>query len=234
MYVFQWLLIAFLLGLVAFMAFKTQPQLLGARKKNSKSRKLLVQPRRIANSTERTLWRWLQSVFPDHHIMLKLPITRFTLAQSSEQAQDSFPSLSGLYCTFTICTDSGRVIGCLDVSGERALSHSNQQLKQNLLGQCDMAYWVLLPDSLPDPSALRAAFFGFEDEHQESIFVDISTNYDSLASAKENLSKLLDRQRNTRQQPMSNGVELDSTSSAWNQADSFLMPLQEQARMRNG
>lgn len=233
MYVFQWILIAFLLLVIALLVMKTQPRLLGMDKKNSKSRKLSVQPRRIANGTERTLWRWLQSVFPDHHIMLKLPITRFTLALSSEQAQDSFPSLSGLYCTFTICTDSGRVIGCLDVSGERSLSRSNQQLKQNLLAQCDMAYWVLLPDALPDPSALRATFFGFEDTHEVSAFTEAVTNYADLESAKEHLSELLDRQRSTRQKQAANGVDLEGSPSSWGQADSFLMPLQEQARMRN-
>lgn len=232
MYVFQWVLIVFLLVLVILMAFKTQTRLLGMGQKPNKPRKLLVQPRRIANSTERTLWRWLRTVFPDHHIMVKLPITRFTLALSSEQAHESFPSLNSLYCTFAICTDSGRVVGCLDVAGERSLSRSNQQLKQNLLGQCDMAYWVLLPDALPEPSALRAAFFGFEEEQPASVFVDVNTNYDSLESARENLSKLLDRQRNTRQQHAAEGIDLDSSSSAWNQADSFLMPLQEQARVR--
>lgn len=230
MHIFPWILIVILLLVVAAMALKIWPNLLGTDKKaDNKPRRLDVQPRRLANRTERTLWHWLDTVFPDHHIMVKLPVTRFTLAMSPEHAHDSFPTLSGLYCTFTICTSSGRVIGCLDVAGERSLSQSNQQLKQHLLGQCDMAYWVLLPDSLPDPSVLRAAFLGFEDSQPESAHVSLHTNYDLLESAKENLSQLLDRQRSIRH-PSESGAPMDSSPSAWSQADSFLVPLDEQAR----
>lgn len=233
MHIFPWILVVILLLVVAALALKIWPDLLRANKKTGDTpRKLDVQPRRIANRTERTLWGWLRTVFPDHHVMVKLPITRFTLAMSPEHAHDSFPTLSGLYCTFTICTDSGRVIGCLDVTGERSLSQSNQQLKQHLLGQCDMAYWVLLPDSLPDPSVLRAAFLGFEDSQPESAHVGLSTNYDLLESAKENLSQLLDRQRSIRH-PSEPESSMDSLPSAWSQDDSFLVPLDAQARTPN-
>ena len=35
--------------------------------------------RAIANTEELQVWHWLSRAFYDHHVMIKLPVTRFTL-----------------------------------------------------------------------------------------------------------------------------------------------------------
>ena len=69
-----------------------------------------VNPRPLANSSERQVWHWLQTVFPDHHIMVKLPVTRFTMPRQPGEGKDWFEVLSGAYCSFTICNNLGQVV----------------------------------------------------------------------------------------------------------------------------
>ena len=105
--------------------------------------------RSLVNSKERRVWRWLVRAFLDHHVMVKMPVTRFTMPTQKDQGQHWFQLLSGVYCTFTICTAEGVVIGCVDVPGPLGLSLSNQTLKHTLLTQSRIGYWVVDPDHMP-------------------------------------------------------------------------------------
>ena len=89
--------------------------------------------RQLVNSEEIRVWHWLARAFYDHHIMIKLPVTRFTLPRDSEQSMHWYRLLGGVYCTFTICKTDGRVVGCLDVPGRNALPRSTRMLKHSLL-----------------------------------------------------------------------------------------------------
>ena len=73
--------------------------------------------RALTNSEEARVWHWLSRSFYDHHIMVKLPVTRFTLPRDREQGMHWYRLLGSVYCTFTICKADGRVVGCLDVPG---------------------------------------------------------------------------------------------------------------------
>lgn len=132
-------------------------------------RKWPLAVRTMVNSRERHAWHWLAHAFMDHHVMIKLPVTRFTIPQVKEQGQHWFHILSGVYCTFTVCTADGSVIGCVDVPGPHGFSLSNQTLKHTLLSQCDVRYWVVDPDNLPDTSAIRAAFLGEQTVLKEDL-----------------------------------------------------------------
>ena len=89
----------------------------------------------MASSAECVVWHWLNRVFFDHHIMIKIPVTRFTLPSGKENGAHWYQLLSGVYCTFTVCASDGHVVGCVDVLGPNGISRSNRQLKVTLLSQ---------------------------------------------------------------------------------------------------
>lgn len=119
-----------------------------------------LNPRLVANTEEQRVWVWMNKVFFDHQILLKLPVTRFTMPQSQDQGQHWFKLLSSVYCTFTVCTPAGRVVGCVDVPGRAGLSRGNRQLKLTLLSQCGIAYWVIRLNNLPTLTEIREEFLG--------------------------------------------------------------------------
>ncbi len=204
-----------------------------------------LNPRVLANSQERRVWRWLIQTFFDHHVMVKLPVIRFTLLRTREQGLHWYKLLSGVHCTFTICRSDGRVVGCVDLLGPNGLSRSNRHLKQTLLLQCGISYWVLEPDGLPTAEEIRTEFLGEaaalthppEPERDEAM----------IAAARQNLSATLERQRRSRNSdvsPITSGYPLspggdpensrttDSNfpvssefGSGWHQQNSFLTPL---------
>lgn len=182
-----------------------------------------VNPRPLANSSERQVWHWLHTVFPDHHIMVKLPVTRFTMPRQPGEGKDWFEVLSGAYCSFTICDNLGQVVGCVDVMGRNGLSRGNRQLKQTLLAQCGIAYWVLSPESLPQADALRAEFLGASalDSHPPR-----PSQRAELESVRHQLHAVLDRNRSFRHHRALDGhgddALQDGEVTPWPQADSFL------------
>ena len=203
-----------------------------AREKRRIPRQWPLAPRALANSEERYLWRWLARVFFDHHVMVKLPVTRFTMPRSREQGLHWYELLSGLYSTFTVVDANGRVWACVDVKGRAGMSKSNQQLKKTLLHQCGIVYLVVEPSRLPGVTDMRRAVLGDAadmtgNQRDEAI----------IAKARENLRASLQRQRRTRDSdraplaasdgsPVTQSSSfLDSqSSSAW-QTNSFITPL---------
>jgi hypothetical protein len=118
--------------------------------------------RLVANSEERRVWRWLSRAFFDHHVMIKMPVTRFTLPRSKDEGGEWHEMLNAAYCTFTIVDSEGRVVGCVDVPGHVGISKSTRVLKQSLLDQCGISYWVVTSSSLPALADIRREFLGPE------------------------------------------------------------------------
>ncbi len=204
-----------------------------------------LNPRVLANTRERKVWRWLSQTFIDHYVMVKLPVIRFTMPRSKEQGLHWYKLLSGVYCTFTVCRSDGRVVGCVDVLGPNGLSRSNRHLKQTLLMQCGISYWVLEPDALPTAEEIRTEFLG-----EAAAFArppEPDRDGAIIAAARQNLSAALERQRRSRNSaftPLTSGAPLgprgDAESgrpvdsrfpassgfgSGWQQQNSFLTPL---------
>jgi hypothetical protein len=152
--------------------------------------------RTLANTEERKVWRWMSETFPDHHIMLKTPVTRFTLPRSKNKEHGShwYQLLSGVYCTLTVCGADGRVLGCVDVPGSKPVSRRNRQLKQTLLPQCGMAFWVIDSSKLPDRSEIRSAFLGHESAQHSPHELDETI----ITAARIKLRASLDNQRQGR------------------------------------
>ncbi|MEX1168075.1 MAG: hypothetical protein WEK74_14645, partial [Hydrogenophaga sp.] len=117
-------------------------------------------PRAVVNSEELRVWHWLSRAFYDQQIMIKLPVTRFTLPRDMEKGMAWYRLLNGVYCSFTVCTAEGRVIGCIDVLGQSAMPRSTRLLKHSLLTQCELPYWLVRSGSLPTVSEIRAEFLG--------------------------------------------------------------------------
>jgi hypothetical protein len=122
-----------------------------------------LSPRVLANTDERKVWLWMCQTFSDHHVMIKLPVTRFTMPRTREHGLHWYNLLSGVYCTFTVCRVDGHVVGCVDVLGRNGLPRNNRKLKQTLLSQFGIAYWVVESSKLPTLAEIRTEFLGETD-----------------------------------------------------------------------
>jgi hypothetical protein len=106
--------------------------------------------------------------------MVKVPVLRFTMLQDAGNTQLSASALAdaqverarwlellnGVYSTFTLCTVEGKVVGCVDVSGQSAFTQASHELKENLLLDCGIAYLAVSPSNLPPVKSMRATFLG--------------------------------------------------------------------------
>ena len=187
-----------------------------------------LNPRALANSEERRVWRWMLRVFFEHQVMVKVPVTRFTLPRSKEDSTHWYQMLSGVYCTFTVCNAEGRVIGCVDVPGANGLSRGNVRLKLTLLSQCGIAYCVVEPNDLPTVEEIRSDFLGGNAVPSKRQLDDAA-----IAAARQRLHAAVDRQRTKRigedALMRASGSDYFLSSefavAAWQQADSFIAPL---------
>lgn len=191
-----------------------------------------LSPRTLVNTKERQVWRWLSKAFFGHHVMIKIPVTRFTMPRSKKHGLHWYELLAGVYCTFTVCRADGHVIGCVDVPGRLGLAEKNQRLKRKLLSQCGIAYTVVESDRLPPVSEIRAEFLG----EMAAMSMDRARDERAMAAARANLRGALVRQRDIRNSdlsllsptPDSSGGALHSnfvTLTGELQPNSFLTPL---------
>lgn len=227
----QWVLVLALLAAIALGAWRLAMAERRARRTKRLPQHLPVRARSVLSRTEREVWRWLREAFPSHHVMVKLPLTRFTMPRQPEDATTWFPRLGTLYCTFTLCDELGRVIGCVDVMGERRLPRGNRQLKQLLLSQCHISYWALTPDTLPDPWTIRAEFLGIT---AAELPLGPASDSVELQTARQQLEEVLDRNRSFRRSRQTELEPADAESelqrlSGWGQPDSLPMPLEPDA-----
>ena len=74
-----------------------------------------VDPRSIVNTQERKTWGWLNHIFFDHAVIVKMPVTRFTMPESKSRDFYWYELLNSLYCSFTVVREDGQVIGCIDL-----------------------------------------------------------------------------------------------------------------------
>ena len=116
--------------------------------------------RGLVTTEEYTVWKWLRESFHDHLVMVKLPVLRFTIPATKDKSEQWHQLLHGVYCTFTVCTDDGKVLGCIDVPGKRGLSQAQRDMKEAIFSDCGIAYTAVSSAKLPSTSAVRLAFLG--------------------------------------------------------------------------
>lgn len=223
-----------------FVIYALRAKLVARRRKRIPKRWPL-HSRVIANTEEFRVWGWLSKVFYDHHIMIKLPVTRFTLPRSREKGAHWYELLSGIYCTFSVCATDGRVVGCVDVPRENGISRSNRQLKLTLLSQCGIAYCAVNSHNLPTMEEIRSEFLGEVPRTEGYTESDLNT----LTAAREKLRTVIDRQRHNRaagsgapstrrrsypaSSPESQHDDSDFDAEAWQMNNSFVAPLDSRA-----
>jgi hypothetical protein len=124
----------------------------------------LLHARGLVTGEEMDVWKWLRSAFPDHAVMVKVPVMRFTIPSTRNTAgskdQDWHELLNGVYCSFTVSTLEGKVVGCVDVPGKRGLAKAQRDMKESLLLECGIGYTTVRSSSLPSAAAMRTAFLG--------------------------------------------------------------------------
>jgi hypothetical protein len=174
--------------------------------------------RRVAGTEERKIWDWLRETFPDHQVLIKLPVTRFVIPQRPGSGREWFRMLSTVYCTFTVCTNDGRVVGCLDVmANPNSLSPINRQVKETLFDQCGISYWAVLRDRLPNGETLRAEFLAensprdVDMEPPASVYLDPPASmFGPAEDVRQRLHQTLNRNRRELRFQTSIHPELDS------------------------
>jgi hypothetical protein len=198
--------------------------------------------RAIMNSAERKVWDFLRQAFRGHHVMVKLPLTRFTTPRAGQDPTRWYELLSDVYCTFAVCSQDGKVIGCIDVNGPQGISKSNRLLKLSLLFQCGISYRVVNPQELPRVSELLEEFLGSRDV----VFSPGSFTPAPALQARQTLKAVIERQRRQREDdrpvgdrppvakepaaPAAEGFAASGLNpSAWQQPDSFITPLDSRA-----
>lgn len=131
-----------------------------ARLRRQAPKKWPLSPRAIINSDERKVWRWLELAFVDYSVMVKMPVTRFSIPNSAEQGLRWYELLSSLYCTFTVVRADGRVMGCVDLPSRSGRPSKGQRMKASMLAQCGISYFILQPGTEPTVTQIRFKFLG--------------------------------------------------------------------------
>lgn len=114
----------------------------------------------LVSREELRIWHWLNRTFDDHHVMLKMPVTRYTRPNVSENGRYLYELLKNTNCTFSVCSPDGHVVGCIDMPKSAEARRSARTLKENLLTQCGISYIVLDPQRLPSPAEIRNDILG--------------------------------------------------------------------------
>lgn len=132
-------------------------------KKGRPPEKWHLQARPLLSDSESEVWHWLQRAFFEYDVLVKVQMIRFMAPRSSTEGRHAHDLLKELYCTFTICSVEGTVIGCVDLPGSKGLIASVRDLKQTLFDECGLPYAVVRASNLPALEAMRAAFLGVVD-----------------------------------------------------------------------
>jgi hypothetical protein len=119
-----------------------------------------VVARELLVPQEHVVWHWLRETFPGHHVMLKVPLARYTAPAPKAESRGWHKRLGGVYCSFTVCGADGTVIGCVDRVGDAEFDRTHCYLKESILQKCGIPYAMVEDGHLPEPEALRALFIG--------------------------------------------------------------------------
>jgi hypothetical protein len=145
------------LGAVAYERWLSH--VVSARKKIARGHTLRRIP--LSSKDELQVWRWLEEVFPDQHVLLKMPLTSFTEPNNLEGDAHWRALLGSVDFACAVCNEQGMVLGCVDVLSRGELLNRKHAFKRELLGRAGIAYWIVENRTRPDTAMLREKFLNF-------------------------------------------------------------------------
>jgi hypothetical protein len=183
----------------------------------------------LVNTREKRVWHWLVATFPEHHVMIKMPVTRFTTPEAEADREQWFALLSDVYCTFTVASPDGTAVGCVDVPGPNGIPASNLLVKRKLFSRCEVPFWVVEDGVLPASKDIFASFVPVMPVPQAQIdALEAAVSSGDLRKARAELQATVSRQRRSKTDKAAGGDEngfADSTLTPDWAPDSFQMPL---------
>jgi hypothetical protein len=115
-----------------------------------------LNPRPVFNSDERRVYRHLRDALPQHIVLSKLPLVRFSQASDPKQVRYWYELLGGSSVAFAVCSTNGRVLLAIDLEGEGMTSRRSMQIKHAALAACKVRYLRCSADRLPSVPELRS------------------------------------------------------------------------------
>jgi hypothetical protein len=128
------------------------------RKKVARAHALRRKP--ITSRDELMVWRWLEEVFPDHHVLVTVPFTGFI--EPNQRGGDAHwqALLSTVNFSCAVADRSGTVLGCIDVLGRGEVTDRKHAFKRELLARAGIPYWIIETQRKPSATLLREKFIG--------------------------------------------------------------------------
>jgi Protein of unknown function (DUF2726) len=115
-----------------------------------------LNPRPVFNSDERRVFRHLRDALPQHVVLSKLPLVRFSQAADPRQVRYWYELLGNVSVAFAVCSANGRVLLAIDLEGESTTSKRTMQIKHAALAACRVRYLRCAADRLPSAPELQA------------------------------------------------------------------------------
>ncbi len=153
-------LVPWLLALLSMACLLSAAGLWWWRRQHPKKQVLPVEwelnPRPVFNSDERRVYRHLRDALPQHIVLSKLPLVRFSQAADPKQVRYWYELLGGSSVAFAVCSTNGRVLLAIDLEGEGMTSRRSMQIKHAALAACKVRYLRCSADRLPSVPELRS------------------------------------------------------------------------------
>lgn len=131
---------------------------IAARKKVARNHTLRSKP--LASRDELQVWRWLEEVFPDHHVLVKVPFTGFIEPNNRGGDAHWQALLSTVTFACAVADRKGAVLGCMDVLSRGEMADRSHAFKRELLARAGLPYWIIESQRRPDAAMLREKFTG--------------------------------------------------------------------------
>ncbi|MCE2908103.1 MAG: DUF2726 domain-containing protein [Betaproteobacteria bacterium] len=128
----------------------------GRRREKPLPTKWPLSPRRVFGPVEQRVHRLLREALPHHLLLPKLPLVRFCQPDDPGELRYWYDLLGSQHVSFAICSESGRVLAAIDLDGLRPVSRRGRELKEAVLGACQVRYLRCSTDDLPTVAELRA------------------------------------------------------------------------------
>lgn len=165
----------------------------------------LLSSRRVFGSQELRLYRRLREALPQHVLMSKLPLVRFSQPDDPGEVRYWYELLANQHVSFAICSESGRVQAAIDLEGLRPTSRRSLKIKEAVLAACKVRYLRVTPDALPSVAELQALVPG-----AESLSQPIKPLKPRVSEAGEHLSATVAERRRERQTWHDSNLAADS------------------------